>query len=70
MRVLRKACPAIHISEHIEGGYGPAIFEAACEKGLEGIISKRRDSPYRSGRCPDWIKVKSPDAPATTRLLD
>jgi ATP-dependent DNA ligase len=29
---------------------------------LEGIVSKRRDRPYRSGRSPDWIKVKNPDA--------
>ena len=26
--------------------------------------------PYRSGRSPDWVKVKSPDAPATTRVID
>jgi ATP-dependent DNA ligase len=31
--------------------------------GLEGIVSKRRDRPYRSGRSPDWIKVKNPTAP-------
>jgi bifunctional non-homologous end joining protein LigD len=27
--------------------------------GLEGIVAKRRDKPYRSGRSPDWIKVKN-----------
>jgi hypothetical protein len=32
--------------------------------GLEGIVSKRRDSFYSSGRSPDWIKSKNPDAPA------
>jgi hypothetical protein len=32
--------------------------------------SKRRDKPYRSGRSPDWIKVKNPDAPAATRLIE
>jgi len=35
--------------------------------GLEGIVAKRRDRPYQSGRTKDWIKVKNPDAPATTR---
>jgi ATP-dependent DNA ligase len=35
--------------------------------GLEGIVAKRRDRPYRSGRSPDWVKVKNPDAPAATR---
>jgi bifunctional non-homologous end joining protein LigD len=38
--------------------------------GLEGIVSKRRDAPYRSGRCPDWIKVKNPNAPAATRIFE
>jgi ATP-dependent DNA ligase len=32
--------------------------------GLEGIVSKRRDKSYRSGRSPHWIKVKNPNAPA------
>jgi ATP-dependent DNA ligase len=31
--------------------------------GLEGIVSKRKDSPYRSGRSPDWLKIKNLDAP-------
>jgi bifunctional non-homologous end joining protein LigD len=35
--------------------------------GLEGIVSKRRDRPYRSGRSPDWLKVKNPAAPAVRR---
>jgi hypothetical protein len=34
------------------------------------IVAKRRDKPYRSGRSPDWIKVKNPDAPAATRLIE
>jgi ATP-dependent DNA ligase len=38
--------------------------------GLERIVAKRRDRPYRSGRSPDWIKVKNPDAPAATRLIE
>jgi hypothetical protein len=42
----------------------------ACAMGLEGIVAKRRDRPYRSGRSPDWIKVKNPDAPAATRLIE
>jgi ATP-dependent DNA ligase len=33
--------------------------------GLEGIVAKRRDRPYRSGRSPDWIKVKQ--RPASPR---
>jgi ATP-dependent DNA ligase len=38
-----------------------------CEVALEGIVSKRKDSPYRSGRSPDWLKMKNPDTPAVTR---
>ena len=35
--------------------------------GLEGIVSKRKDSAYRSGRSPDWLKMKNLDAPAVKR---
>jgi ATP-dependent DNA ligase len=35
--------------------------------GLEGIVSKRKDSAYRSGRWPDWLKMKNPGAAAVTR---
>jgi bifunctional non-homologous end joining protein LigD len=43
------------------------VFEHACKLGLEGIVSKRRDSPYASGRSPHWIKSKNPNAPAVKR---
>jgi hypothetical protein len=39
----------------------------ACKLGLEGIVSKRLGSRYRSGRSPDWLKFKNPDAPAVKR---
>jgi bifunctional non-homologous end joining protein LigD len=35
---------------------------ASFDLGLEGIVSKRRDSPYSSGRSPHWIKSKNPNA--------
>jgi ATP-dependent DNA ligase len=35
--------------------------------GLEGIVSKRKDSRYRSGRSSHWIKSKNPSAPAVMR---
>ncbi|MDB5392885.1 MAG: ligase [Rhodospirillales bacterium] len=37
---------------------GARVFEHACRLGLEGVVSKRRDSPYRSGEQASWIKVK------------
>jgi ATP-dependent DNA ligase len=39
----------------------------ACKLGLEGIVSKRLGSPYRSGRSRHWIKSKNPAAPAVKR---
>jgi bifunctional non-homologous end joining protein LigD len=45
------------------------MFWHANSRGLEGIVSKRRDRPYRSGRSADWIKVKNPDVPAFQRII-
>jgi bifunctional non-homologous end joining protein LigD len=44
-------------SDHVDGD-GAAVYRDACEAGLEGIISKRADSKYRSGRFKDWLKIK------------
>jgi ATP-dependent DNA ligase len=38
--------------------------------GLEGIVSKRKGSPYRSGRFPDRLKMKNPEAPAVKREVE
>jgi bifunctional non-homologous end joining protein LigD len=67
--VLRKSREGIQYVEHAEG-HGDELFKAACELGLEGIVSKRLDAPYRSGRARSWIKVKNPKAPAATRAQD
>jgi bifunctional non-homologous end joining protein LigD len=64
--VLAKAGPGIRFNEHMEGD-GPTVFAHACKLGLEGIVSKRRDTAYRSGRSPDWLKMKNSNAPAVTR---
>jgi bifunctional non-homologous end joining protein LigD len=47
----------VRYSDHVQG-QGPDFFEQACTLGLEGIISKRADAPYRSGRGKLWLKVK------------
>ena len=60
----------IRLSDHLATTDGNILFRHACAMGLEGIVAKRRDRPYRSGRSPDWIKVKNPDAPAATRLIE
>jgi ATP-dependent DNA ligase len=41
--------------------------DLAFKLGLEGIVSKRKDSAYRSGRSPDWLKMKNANAPAVKR---
>ncbi|AWM24992.1 ATP-dependent DNA ligase [Sinorhizobium fredii CCBAU 25509] len=47
----------IRLSEEVEAD-GEEFFRIACEHGLEGIVAKRRDKPYQSGRRPDWQKIK------------
>lgn len=49
---------AIHFSDHTDGD-GSALYEQACEIGLEGIVSKRADAPYLQARTKTWLKTKS-----------
>jgi len=53
----RFACPAVSLSEPFEDGI--SLLRVAEQRGLEGVISKRRDAPYRSGECADWRKVET-----------
>src|SRR5215470_3645236 len=64
--VLRRAAPGLRFNEHIEAD-GPTVFAHACKMGLEGIVSKRKHSPYRSGRSPNWLKSKNPACEAVRR---
>jgi bifunctional non-homologous end joining protein LigD len=64
--IVAKSRPGIRFNKHIEGD-GPTVFAHACKMGLEGIVSKRKDSAYRSGRSSDWLKMKNSDAPAVKR---
>ena len=56
--VLAKAPSKISYAEFVELQDGETVFRHACELGMEGIVSKRRDAPYRSGRQETWIKLK------------
>jgi bifunctional non-homologous end joining protein LigD len=59
-RLLRRALSsggALRISPH-RNGAGEAAFERACRRGWEGLVAKRSDSPYRSSRSRDWLKLK------------
>jgi bifunctional non-homologous end joining protein LigD len=46
--MLAKAGLGLRFNEHLEGD-GPTVFAHACKLGLEGIVSKRKDSPYARG---------------------
>jgi bifunctional non-homologous end joining protein LigD len=65
--ILRKSRPGVRLNEHLEHDCGLTVFQHACKMGLEGIVSKRLGSRYRSGRSPDWLKFKNPAAPAVKR---
>ena len=52
------ASSPVRFSEHLAED-GPTMLEHACRLGLEGIVSKRVDMPYRSGRGEHWLKSKS-----------
>ena len=68
-QLLTRADDGIRLCEHIEDTDGAVVFRAACNMGLEGIVAKRRDSRYRSGRCRDWIKIKNIAHPAIERAM-
>jgi ATP-dependent DNA ligase len=65
--LLRGCAPGVRFNEHLEHQDGEVVFRHACKLGLEGIVSKRLGSIYRSGRSKDWIKMKNPEAPAVKR---
>jgi bifunctional non-homologous end joining protein LigD len=64
--LLGKSNPGLQFNEHFEEP-GDILFRHACAMGIEGIVSKRKGSTYRSGRSRDWIKTKNPKAPAASR---
>ena len=51
-KALKKAGPVLRLSEHLDATQGEAMFRHACAMGLEGIVSKRLTSRYKSGSCP------------------
>jgi bifunctional non-homologous end joining protein LigD len=65
-KLLRHAKGGLLLNEHIDEP-GDVVFRHACKLGLEGIVSKRLGSPYRSGRSRHWVKSKNPKHPAVKR---
>ncbi len=68
-KLLFRSRGGIQYVEHAEG-HGEKLLDAVCKLGLEGVVSKKLDAPYRSGKSKAWIKVKNPKAPAAMRVID
>jgi bifunctional non-homologous end joining protein LigD len=67
---LARRPEGIFVSEFEQGEIGPDLFRHACKFGLEGLVSKRRESVYRGGGSPHWIKVKNRSHPALQRVKE
>jgi ATP-dependent DNA ligase len=65
---LSKVKDGIDFNDHIEGVAGHVVFDHACKLGHEGIVVKRKDLPYESGRSKRWSKIKNPDSAAMKRV--
>ena len=65
-KLLKGSHLSIELNEHFEED-GASVFNAACQLGCEGIVSKKLGSIYRPGRSPLWLKIKNPNAPAVKR---
>ena len=60
-RLLAHALPAagpVRFADHVEER-GEELYAAVRERGLEGLLAKQADSPYRAGRSPAWLKVRA-----------
>ena len=66
-KLLQHSARGIVLNQHIDGD-GAMVFKHAFLIGCEGIVSKRRDLPYRSGRVKSWLKIKNPESPAMLRI--
>jgi bifunctional non-homologous end joining protein LigD len=65
-RLLAGSKAGILYNDHL-AAEGATVFAHACKLGAEGIVSKRIDAPYRSGRYSAWIKVRNPASTAVQR---
>ena len=61
-----RATLVVGVEEHVADD-GPTVFRHVCRMGLEGIVSKRIDAPYRSGPSRTRLKPKNPNSEAVRR---
>jgi bifunctional non-homologous end joining protein LigD len=68
-RLVANAGPGLLAIGWVDGGEceGPTVFEKVCSLGLQGIVSKRKDARYMSGRSPYWLKMENPASEAMRR---
>ena len=64
-RLLARRVDGIFLADFEQGEIGPDLFRHACLIGLEGLVSKHRESAYRAGRFDRWVKVKNRQHPAS-----
>jgi bifunctional non-homologous end joining protein LigD len=69
-RLLARRPDGIFVSDFEQGEIGPDLFRAACDMGLEGLVSKHRDRPYQGGRSKFWVKTKNRKHPAMDRVME
>jgi bifunctional non-homologous end joining protein LigD len=65
-RLLHRCKPGLQLTDHVFGD-GARVFRQICALGLEGIVSKRKGSSYRSGQSRDWLKSKNPASAVVKR---
>ena len=65
-RLLARRVDRMFLSD-FERGECPDLFRHACLMGLEGMVSKHRESRYRGGRFRHWVKIKNRAHPAFTK---
>jgi ATP-dependent DNA ligase len=65
-KLIGRAKHAIRYNEHLTDD-GSTVFAHVCKMGLEGIVSKWTDAPYRSGLSKSWLKTKNPQSEAVRR---
>ncbi len=60
-RLLRKLVPAASALRYLEhfDTHGERVYAQVSKMGLEGVVGKKADAPYRGGRSPNWLKVRA-----------
>jgi bifunctional non-homologous end joining protein LigD len=69
-RLFARRPEGVFVNPFERGEIGPDLYRAACDMGLEGLLSKHRDRPYQGGRSKHWIKVKNRKHPAMERMIE